>query len=90
MSALKESRILLKWNLANKKIVAYCCKAEQCFKVLKGGLNPEAPEYFPEDGVEFFDVETMYNSLVKEDNKYWDDLYANKLISESVAEFSLN
>jgi hypothetical protein len=52
-------------------------------------LNIEAQEYVPEDGVEFFDVQPVCDFLFKDDDKYWDDLDSNRLISEKVGEFCL-
>lgn len=74
---------------ALKYIMQYCCKAEQCFKVIKIPLNIEAQEYVPEDGVDFFDVKPICNYLFKDDDKYWDELDANRLIAESVGEYCL-
>jgi len=78
------------WKRAQKQLLEYCCKAQECFQVLRTPqLNAEAQEYVPEDGVEFFDVKPVCDYLFKDDDKYWDDLDANRLISESVAEFCL-
>ena len=85
----RRKQVVRKWKCAQKYIVEYCCKAEKCFQVLTPGLNIEAQEYVPEDGVDFFDVQPVCDFLFKDDDKYWDDLDANRLISEKVGEFCL-
>ncbi len=82
-------QVLRNWKRAHKQLLEYCYKAEKCFQV-KTQLNIEAQEYVPEDGVEFFDVQPVCDFLFIDDDKYWDDLDANRLTSKSVAEFCLN
>jgi len=77
------------WKRAHKQLIQYSYKAQECFQVLTPGLNIEAQEYVPEDGVDFFDVQPVCDFLFKDDDQYWDVLDANRLISESVAEYCL-
>jgi len=85
----QKRRTIRNWKRAQKYLVDYCWKAEQCHQILRNRLNPEAQEYVPEDGVEFFDVKPVCDYLFKDDDKYWDELDANRLIAENVAEYCL-
>ncbi len=85
----RRKQAIRNWKRAQKYLVEYCWKAEECYQVLRNRLNPEAQEYVPEEGVEFFDVKPVCDYLFKDDDKYWDDLDSNRLIAESVAEYCL-
>ncbi len=86
----RRKQAIRNWKRAQKQLVEYCCKAQECYQVLRSPrLNPEAQEYVPEEGVEFFDVKPVCDYLFKDDDKYWDDLDANRLIAENVAEYCL-
>ena len=86
----KRKQAIRNWKRAQKQLVEYCWAAEQCYQVLRNPpLNPKAQEYIPEEGVEFFDVQPICDYLFKDDDKYWDELDANRLIAENVAEYCL-
>jgi hypothetical protein len=86
----RRKQAIRNWKRSQKQLVEYCCKAQECFQVLRNPqLNTEAQEYVPEDGVEFFDVQPVCDFLFIDDDKYWGVLDANRLTAEKVAEFCL-
>ena len=85
----RRKQAIRNWKRAQKQLIEYTCKAQECYQVLRNCLNPEAQEYVPEDGIEFFDVQPVCDYLFKDDDKYWDELDANRSISENVAEYCL-
>ena len=85
----RRKQAIRNWKRAQKQLVEYCCKAQECHQILRNRLNPEAQEYVPEEGVEFFDVQPVCDYLFKDDDKYWGDLDTNRLIAENVAEYCL-
>ena len=81
----RRKQAIRNWKRSQKQLVEYCCKAQECHKI----LNDYAEEFIPECDTPSFDTKPICDFLFKDDDKYWDDLDANRLISESVAEYCL-
>lgn len=76
----RRKQAIRNWKRAHKQLIEYCYKAQECFKISK----PYEEEEIPLNSNKY-----ICDFLLQNDDKYWDDLYANKLIAENVAEFCL-
>lgn len=76
----RRKQAIRNWKRAQRYLVEYCFKAQECFQIIKP---------YNEEELQFDTNKYICDFLLKDDDKYWDDLYANKLIAESVAEFCL-
>ena len=84
----RRKQAIRNWKRSQKQLVEYCYWAQVCNNILK----PYAEQHITipdEREVISFDSKPICDFLFKDDDKYWDDLDANRLISESVAEFCL-